>query len=135
VHATIALAAIATFALAVLAGCSPSVGADAAPDAWQETQRWEGTGAQDTDAFTVRGQDWRLSWLVTPASPEDDGGNAAFSLHVYRDGEDVPVDILGDLEDEVSVAGSTVLDAGPGTYYLRIEAAMVDWTVTLAEHD
>jgi hypothetical protein len=131
----IALAAIATFALAVLAGCSPSAGADAAPDPWQETQRWDGTGAQDTDAFTVRGNAWRLSWLATAASPEDDGGNAAFSLHVYRDGEDVPFDILGDLGEEVGVAGSTVLDTGPGTYYLRIEAALVDWTVTLAERD
>src|SRR5207244_5037901 len=51
-----------------------------APDAgkvWAATKAWQGSGAKETETFTVTGH-WRVDWIFGPSS-----ASAVFQVYIY----------------------------------------------------
>ena len=95
----------------------------AAPDAgktWAVTKNWQGSGAKETETFTVTGH-WRVDWIFSPAS-----ATGVFQVYIYSaDGRQ-----LMNLAANSQKGGSdTSFWAGPGTYFLKINSSGGDWKV------
>jgi hypothetical protein len=96
----------------------------AAPDAgkiWAVTKNWQGTGAKETETFTVTGH-WRVDWIFSPSS----SAGGVFQVYIYSaDGRQ-----LMNLAANSQKGGSdTSFWAGPGTYFLKINASGGDWKI------
>jgi hypothetical protein len=94
-----------------------------APDAgkvWAVTKTWQGSGARETETFTVTGH-WRVDWIFSPASSA-----GVFQVYIYSaDGRQ-----LMNLAANSQRGGSdTSFWAGPGTYFLKINSSGGDWKV------
>jgi hypothetical protein len=94
-----------------------------APDAgktWAATKAWQGSGAKETETFTVTGH-WRVDWIFSPSSSA-----GVFQVYIYSaDGRQ-----LMNLAANSQKGGSdTTFWAGPGTYFLRINSSGGDWKV------
>ena len=94
-----------------------------APDAgkvWAATKAWQGSGAKETEMFTVTGH-WRVDWIFSPSS-----ATAVFQVYIYSaDGRQ-----LMNLAANSQKGGSdTSFWAGPGTYFLKINSSGGDWKV------
>ena len=95
-----------------------------APDAgrvWIATKSWQGTGAKETETFTVSGH-WRVDWIFSPSG----AASGAFQVYIYSaDGRQ-----LMNLAANSQKGGSdTSFWAGPGTYFLKINSSGGDWKV------
>ena len=94
-----------------------------APDAgkvWAVTKSWQGSGAKETETFTVTGH-WRVDWIFSPAS-----ATGVFQVYIYSaDGRQ-----LMNLAANSQKGGSdTTFWAGSGTYFLKINSSGGDWKV------
>jgi len=101
----------------------PLVQEASAPDAgkvWTVKKTWQGTGASQTEMFTVTGH-WRVDWVFSPTS-----STSVFQVFIYSsDGA-----TLMQLAASSKGGGSdTSFWAGPGTYSLRINSSGGDWKV------
>ena len=100
----------------------PLVQEASAPDAgkiWAVTKNWQGTGARETEMFTVTGH-WRVDWLFSPTS-----SNSVFQVFIYAsDGR-----TLMQMAANSHGGSDTSFWAGPGTFFLRINATGGDWKV------
>ena len=94
-----------------------------APDTgkvWAAAKAWQGSGAKETETFTVTGH-WRVDWIFSPSS-----ATAVFQVYIYSaDGRQ-----LMNLAANSQKGGSdTSFWAGPGTYFLKINSSGGDWKV------
>ena len=101
----------------------PLVQEASAPDTgkvWTVKKTWQGTGASQTEMFTVTGH-WRVDWIFSPTS-----STSVFQVFIYSsDGA-----TLMQLAASSKGGGSdTTFWAGPGTYSLRINSSGGDWKV------
>lgn len=99
-----------------------------APDAgktWAAAKAWQGTGAKETETFTVTGH-WRVDWIFSPSS----SAGGVFQIYIYSaDGRQ-----LMNLAANSQKGGSdTSFWAGPGTYFLRINSSGGDWKVGIQD--
>jgi hypothetical protein len=81
-----------------------------APDAgktWAAAKAWQGTGAKETETFTVTGH-WRVDWIFSPSA----SAGGVFQIYIYS---------------------ATSFWAGPGTYFLRINSSGGDWKVGIQD--
>jgi len=101
---------------------APLVQEKSAPDAgkvWTAKQTWQGTGAKDTEMFTVTGH-WRVDWIFSPTS-----STGAFQVFIYAfDGR-----TLMQMAANSKGGADTSFWAGPGTFFLRISSSGGDWKV------
>jgi hypothetical protein len=100
----------------------PLVQEGSPPDAgkvWAVTKTWQGTGLKETEMFTVTGH-WRVDWLFSPSSP-----TSVFQVFIYAsDGR-----TLMQMAANSHGGSDTSFWAGPGTFFLRINASGGDWKV------
>src|SRR5437870_12439887 len=94
-----------------------------APDAgkiWAVAKAWQGSGAKETETFTVTGH-WRVDWIFGPSS-----ASAVFQVYIYSaDGRQ-----LMNLAANSQKGGSDTRSwAGPGTYFLNTNSSGGDWKV------
>ena len=101
----------------------PLVQEASAPDAgkvWTVNKTWQGTGATQTELFTVTGH-WRVDWIFSPTSP-----TSVFQVYIYaQDG----VTVMQVAASSKGGGSDTSFWAGPGTYSLRINSSGGDWKV------
>ena len=95
-----------------------------APDAgeiWAVAKAWQGSGAKETETFTVTGH-WRVDWIFSPSS----SAGGVFQVYIYSaEGRQ-----LMNLAANSQRGGSdTTFWAGPGTYFLRINSSGGDWKI------
>jgi len=118
------LAVAAVFAVAgTLSLCAALTQEASAPDAgkvWAAAKAWQGSGAKETETFTVNGH-WRVDWIFSPSS-----ATGVFQVYIYSaDGRQ-----LMNLAANSQKGGSdTSFWAGPGTYFLKINSSGGDWKV------
>jgi hypothetical protein len=101
----------------------PLVQEASAPDAgkvWTVNKTWQGTGATQTELFTVTGH-WRVDWIFSPTS-----STSVFQVFIYaQDG----VTVMQVAASSKGGGSDTSFWAGPGTYSLRINSSGGDWKV------
>lgn len=86
---------------------------------------WAGSGARDTETFTITSDTWNVRWAGTLAGP------GRLSIQVRRaDGELVA--LAANQMAPAAIEGSSV-QRGAGTYYLRISGHSVGWTIAVEE--
>lgn len=89
-------------------------------------QTWRGTGMKQTERFTTTRPEWRIRW--TSQNPKFAGS----LLQVYAyDANGAMVALAANIQgpgSDVSYVRST-----PGTHYLMISSANIDWVVTVEE--
>jgi hypothetical protein len=97
-----------------------------APDAgkvWAVKGLWQGSGTRDTEEFVV-GSHWRVDWMFSPMA-----AGANFQVFIYRaDGR-----LLMNLAASSKGGSDTSFWAGPGKYFLRINATGGDWKVDVQD--
>ena len=102
---------------------SESAPADAGK-AWSVVKVWQGSGGRETESFTVSDH-WRVDWLFNPAQP-----NAQIQVFIYAaDGR-----LLLNVAANTPRAGAdTSFWAGPGTYFLKVNATGGDWKLDVQD--
>ena len=96
---------------------------------WHEVGSWSGRGNQQTESFTSDTGGFRVRWATTNESPPGAG-----TLKVIFRSGDSGREIIQALD--VHGAGSDVAIVAaerPRWYYLTIDSAGVDWTVSVDE--
>jgi hypothetical protein len=122
-----AVSVVAVGASAANNNAPPLVQEKSAPDAgkvWIVKNTWQGTGAGETEKFTVTGH-WRVDWIFSPSSP-----TAAFQVFIYAsDG----VTLMQIAASTKGGGSDTSFWAGPGTYFLRVNSSGGDWKVDVQD--
>lgn len=108
-------------------GGPPPLAALSAPadpaKAWAVTNKWQGSGNLDTEAFTV-GQSWRVDWIFTP------GFGGALQVYIYH----ADTKTLMNLAVTSQKAGTdTSFWAGAGKYFLRVNSTTGDWKIAVQD--
>jgi len=92
---------------------------------WNLVDTFEGSSGLKTDYFYVAGTDLRISWTWTSSIEEF----AGFGITLYREGQDIYVEMFFDLQEEGTTFAHSIRAAN---YYLDISAANLDqWTVAI----
>jgi len=99
-----------------------------APSAtWRTAARWSGSGMKQTETFSIRSSEWRISWKTTR---EVFAGAGILQVYVYGAAGEL-VSLAANLQG----VGSDVsyVHAQPGRFYLDISSANVDWEVVVED--
>jgi hypothetical protein len=131
---------VGIIALIVIAGAlgsrgAPSTGPTTAPLATGATataaagaktfvvvKEWSGSGIKNTEDFTVGGDQWKVKWTNTA------GG--IMQIFVYKSSDKSLVGLAANTQ--AAGPGESV-QRGAGTYYLTINSANTNWTVTVED--
>jgi hypothetical protein len=90
---------------------------------WKAIKSWSGDGISETESFATTAREWRLRW--TAKNTRTVPGTFSVSVH--------------DAETDKLVSTATGLGSqesyvrGKGRFYLKINAALVAWTVSAEE--
>lgn len=96
--------------------------AAATPTTWYTVAEWSGSGAKNTETFTIPSKEWRISWST---SNEAFPGAGIFQIYVHDSGGD----LLGVGANQQGVGSDVSYMRGSGPRYLAINAGNLDWTV------
>jgi len=96
-----------------------------APSGWRVVKSWTGSGIKQTESFRIASREWRISWTT-----KNEKVAGLLQIFVYTDSGE-----LVTLAANQQGAGSDVsyVRNTPGRYYLAINSANVDWTVTVED--
>jgi len=96
---------------------------------WKRVGSWSGRGNRQTESFTSDTGAFRAHWETTNEAPSG-GGRLKVVFHSGDSGRDIvdAVDARGVGRGTEEVAGDR-----PRWYFLTIDSANVDWTVTVEE--
>jgi hypothetical protein len=112
----------------LLSGCRRAPAKAAAASAWKPVGTWRGHGNLQTEAFTSDTGGFRVQWETRHESPAG-AGRLKVVFHSGDSGREImeAVDVRGN--------GSGTAEVGdrPRWYFLTIESASVDWSVTVEE--
>lgn len=93
---------------------------------WHEIVNFTGVGVKNTDSFAIRGSKFKLVYTVVP-----DNAYSIFTFFVYPEGENI-------YEEYVSLdsgTDETISFAGPGSYYLTVNAGNVrSWKISVYDY-
>jgi len=96
---------------------------------WRPLGSWSGRGDKQTETFTSDSGGFRVHWEATHEAPPDAGRLRV----VFRSG-DSGREIIEAIDAHGAGSGTEEVAAErPRWYYLTIESANVDWTVTVDE--
>jgi ABC-type glycerol-3-phosphate transport system substrate-binding protein len=96
---------------------------------WHQVGAWSGRGDKQTETFTSDTGGFRVHWETTNESP----GAAGRLRVVFRSG-DSGREIIEAIDAHGAGSGvEEVAAERPRWYYITIESANVDWTVTVDE--
>lgn len=99
---------------------------------WEYVDSFQGQGMKTTDKFTINGPKWKVKWSfnATQYSQENAGAGAIFQIYVY-DKNGIP-QIAGNVTNQISGADESIYH-DPGTYYLTISTANVNYSIEILE--
>ncbi len=90
---------------------------------WREVKNWSGSGAKTTESFAVSSSEWRVRWTASKSQ------YGVFQIYVYDD-----KDRLVSLAANNQGGGSdTSYVRGAGRHHMMINAANVEWTVSVED--
>ena len=121
---------IVVAAAAITAGCRSEPPRAATPVIiWKPIHTWSGRGDAQTETFTSDTAGFRVQWETTNET-RPDGGRLRVIFRSGDSGREIieAVDVRGAGRGTEEVAAER-----PRWYYLTIESANVDWTVTVDE--
>jgi len=102
---------------------------DEAAQDWQDLGEYDGSGEQDTAAFTVTQNRWRVKWSAE-APPGWSNDSLGFHVALYRqDGQ-----LLSEVCDSTEAAHDAKEFFGPGSYFLRI-SGQSKWNLVVQQTD
>ena len=108
-------------------GAPPPLAALSAPadpaKAWAVTNKWQGNGNLDTEAFTV-GQNWRVDWIFTP------GPGGALQVYIYHADSKTLMNLAVTTQ---KVGTDTSFWAGAGKYFLRVNSTTGEWKIAVQD--
>ena len=108
-------------------GGPPALAALSAPadpaKAWAVTNKWQGNGNLDTEAFTV-GQNWRVDWIFTP------GPGGALQVYIYHADSKTLMNLAVTTQ---KVGTDTSFWAGAGKYFLRVNSTTGEWKIAVQD--
>jgi hypothetical protein len=110
------------------AGAESSPPPAARATTWHRVATWDGSGIKQTETFETKTREWRVTWATTN---EVMAGAGIFQVMVH-DAETQALVTLAANKQGVGKDTSTVRTS-PGRYYLTINSANLDWTVTVDE--
>jgi len=96
---------------------------------WTRIASWDGSGIKDTESFETTSREWRVSWKT---SREAFAGAGILQLYVHNADDGGLVSLAANKQG----AGEDVsyVRTKPGRYYVKINSANVDWSVSIEEH-
>jgi hypothetical protein len=109
---------------------SPSTTTPSSPDrspTWRVVAEWDGNGMKETETFSVASREWRIKWR----SSNEPFPNAGVLTIVVHDSTGDMVSMAANKQgpgEDVSYVRS-----GPGTHYLQISSANIDWHITVED--
>lgn len=120
----------------LLVGCGTKTPAELSADLpqqpvqageWIEIKTWEGQGSKYTEKFQISGSEWRVNWKGYDEIHQDLG---IIQIFVYDDSGDMVALIANTqgISEDVSYVHT------PGSYYLWINSANINWKVTVDEY-
>jgi hypothetical protein len=93
---------------------------------WAPVASWQGQGIKETESFETTASEWRVAWATSKervagmiriyVHRADGGGLVSLAANQMGTGQDV-----------------SYVRTPPGRYFLRINAANVDWSVAVEE--
>jgi hypothetical protein len=90
---------------------------------WREVMSWKGVGVMNTELFQIVGKQWRINW--------ESKGDVANLLQIFIYDEDN--ELVNLTANAVGSASDTSYVHNKGTYYLTINAANSEWSVSVEE--
>jgi hypothetical protein len=96
------------------ATATPSPSKPTQPASWHEVQTIKGQAIKQTETFTIKGDEWRISWDTKPGKH----GDMNFQIYVYNASgglENVAANVIGKDNESTIMRGS-------GSYYLQINS-------------
>ena len=95
---------------------------------WRRVGSWSGRGNLQTQSFTSETGEFRVQWEATNETPAGSG-----TLKVmFRSGDSGSV-IMEAVDHRGAGRGTALVGDRPRWYYLTIESANIDWSVTVEE--
>jgi hypothetical protein len=95
---------------------------------WKRVGSWSGRGNRQTESFTSDTGGFRVQWETRNEKPQ---GAGTFKV-VFRSG-DSGREIIDAVDVRGVGQGTTEVGDRPRWYFLTIESANIDWTVTVEE--
>jgi hypothetical protein len=95
---------------------------------WKRVGSWSGRGDRQTESFTSDTGGFRVHWEAKNESPPDSG-----RLKVTFRSGDSGREIMEAVDTKGVGRGTAEVGDRPRWYFLTIESANVDWTVTVEE--
>ena len=97
---------------------------------WHSVNTFTGTEGRTTPSFAIKGDEWRVKWLVKISSTF-----SLFYVHVYREGQTSELVDEWSWNEEYSHRDTRYIHAGNGSYYFRVLAMDIDeWELEVEDH-
>jgi len=115
--------------LVFLAACtSERAGPPPPAVSWQPVRTWSGRGNSQLETFTIDVGTWRARWETRN---ETAPGSGSFKVNAHS-GDSGRV--IAEIADQRGVGrGTETVIEAPRRYYLNIESANVEWTITVEQ--
>ncbi len=88
---------------------------------WHSVNTFTGTEGRTTPSFAIKGDEWRVKWLVKISSTF-----SLFYVHVYREAQTSELVDEWSWDEEDSHRDTRYIHAGNGSYYFRVLAMDID---------
>lgn len=88
---------------------------------WHSVNTFTGTEGRTTPSFAIKGDEWRVKWLVKISSTF-----SFFYVHVHREGQTSELVDEWSWNEEDSHRDTRYIHAGNGSYYFRVLAMDID---------
>jgi len=95
---------------------------------WRPTGTWSGHGNEQTDSFQIESGQFRIKWETSNEAPP---GSGTFKVMVHSGVSGRPIALA--VEHQGAGRDTAYVSDEPRPYYLVIESAHVDWSVTVQE--
>jgi len=97
---------------------------------WHSVNTFTGTEGRTTPSFAIKGDEWRVKWLVKISSTF-----SLFYVHVYREGQTSELVDEWSWDEEYSHRDTRYIHAGNGSYYFRVLAMDIDeWELEVEDY-
>ena len=122
------MAIVAVTLFAIACGSGDTAVEKPATVGWKRVGSWSGRGDRQTESFTSDTGGFRVQWETKNEAPPGAGRLKV----VFRSG-DSGRDIIDAVDTRGLGRGTAEVGDRPRWYFLTIESANVDWTVTVEE--
>ena len=104
-------------------------GGDPTAPAWHRLFTLSGTDNKDTDLFHIQGSAWRIFWHNLDKPGKTYANTSALFINAYPKDDTIPQKVCSKL----GTGGDCTELAGPGNYYLKVEASGGSWELAVED--